>query len=153
MTAHDPYVRPHAGLPALAHADGNRRRNLLVGAATLAFVLLTVLQSLDPEKYFFYAHQDRSQWRHPTLAVAVFCAIVVTEGAFLAFALRTGPGTRPWLRRLIALVLFAPWVLFSSMILMHQPAFVGLHALWTWLAELLLVVMFLSAVVRPPNRS
>ncbi len=133
-----------------------------VALATLAAVAFDIYLSLDPNKYFFYSPEDRQEWVYSTTSVAFVCLTMIAEAALAlaAFVLR-----RPralWLRCLFALILLAPWALFSTMFVIHMPGYTLFHHLWVWLVTLSLAVVAICSAARrlylrwrggPPNNS
>jgi hypothetical protein len=118
----------------------SRIKNRAIAAATIAVIAVSVWVSFVPDYYHFFHHEaGRAQWQHPTAAVLIVCALYLAEAFFIAKATRLDQ--RLWLRASLAAVLFLPWLVYSTMTVMHAPPFWYIHMFWTWLLELVLLLV------------
>ncbi len=124
----------------MRHSSTNLRYTKILAVATLLAIANIIRLSLNPDNYFFYQSDNRLDWTHPTLGVTFICLIVTTEGLF-AWLTLFGPVPKSNLaRRLTGLILFAPWVMLSSMFVVHAPVHVLFHILWVWAIAICLLI-------------
>jgi len=107
---------------------------------TVAAIALAVVFSLDPGRYFHYAVEDSQPFEYHPGQVAVQCAFMALEAAFLHGVWFASLWSSAWLRALVGLVLFAPWTALMTMTIMHAPGYVGVHIAWAWLISLALLL-------------
>jgi hypothetical protein len=143
-----PYSPPAAKLGVLPPARRWRLWSRIAFALiTLAVVALAVHWSLDPNRYFSYAHQDRSEWRYQVGPVIIICSFIAAEGVLAAYALTA---TRPqslWVRCLMTLVPLGLLSALGVMMVMHAPSHYHLHAIWALALTLIVACAFVAAVV------
>lgn len=115
--------------------------------AGLATVCLIVWFSLDPNKYFYYRSQDRSQWTWPGAGVALTVITTMVE-AIVAYVVVRPSAWRVWQRALLATPFAVPWTLWQSRFVVHMPGYYLLHLVWLWGLLFFLALAFaVSAVV------
>lgn len=144
-------VYPPPGTEVVTSARNRRVRlatKIAIALMTLAVIALAVSWSLNPQRYFFYAHQDRSQWVFQPGPVAIVCSLILGEGALLGYVFTA---TRPraiWVRCVMVLFALAPLSALSVMTVMHAPAYFHLHVIWVWALTLLVICTLGLAVAR-----
>ena len=142
-----PYSPPAAELGVLPPARRWRLWSRIVFALiTLAVVALAVHWSLDPNRYFSYDQQHRSEWHYQVGPVIIVCCFIVAEGALAAYVLTA---TRPqalWMRCLIALVPLGLLSALGVMMIMHAPSYFHLHSIWVWVLTLIVAGAFIAAI-------
>lgn len=141
------YSPPAAELGVLPAASRWRLWTRIAFALiTLAVVALAVHWSLDPNRYFSYDQQHRSEWRYQLGPVIIVCSFIISEGVLAAYALTA---TRPrvlWVRCLIALVPLGLLSALGVMMIMHAPSYYHLHARWALVLTLIVACAFVAAV-------
>lgn len=113
---------------------------VLVGFVTVAGI---VAQSLDPEAYFYYATQDRSEWSWPVKGVVLISIMTVLETLAGYAVLRRSGRWRVWRRALLALSALIPLGVLLLAMVIHMPGYYLLHLTWLWM---LIAVLFVSGV-------
>jgi hypothetical protein len=116
----------------------------VVAGLALAF---DIYLSLDPERYFFYWPEDRAKWLYDFRPVAVYCAIMLAEGAIACAAIVARRPQFLWLRSLLGLAVLVPWAWYSTMFVVHMPFYILFHHVWVWLLVLCLAAVFVVSVV------
>ena len=142
-------VYPPPGAELLTSARNRRVRlatKIAIALMTLAVTVLAVSWSLDPQRYFSYAHQDRSQWIYQPGPVAIVCSLFLGEGVLLGYVFTATRPRAMWVRCVMVLCALAPVSALSAMTVMHAPAYFHLHVIWVW-ALTLLVLCTLGVVV------
>ena len=81
-------------------------------------------------------------------ALPQMAALALAELAVLYLVLAPGSAVRSVWRAVVALLMFAPWTLFSLFMTMHAGGIVGLHALWLLVVDLGIVVVLVARIVK-----
>jgi len=131
----------------------------IVALPTLAAIGFAVYLSLDPNNYFFHWPEDRERWVYHPGSVAVVCAFMLAAAALTLLALISPRPRALWLRCLLALTFLGPWALFSTMFVVHMPAYSLFHHLWVWLLVAVLLLVAVGSATKqlyrrlrgPPN--
>ena len=120
----------------------------LLAAMTLGSTGFAVYLSLDPSLYFFYGHEDRSLWAHPTGHVAFVCSFLLAETVLFSVVLLARRPARLWLRAILGLSVLGPWAFITSLGFIHMPGYVVFHNLWLWLLLLVLALVQVASLAK-----
>lgn len=135
---------------------------VLFSATTVAAVGYAIHLSLNPDLYFFYRQEDRSRWVYDAGSVAFICGAMILESALACLALVASRPRDLWVRCAAGLLFLGPWAYFSTMFVIHMPAYTLFHHLWAGSLVLLLAVCLVGSIVwqlvrkfrgGPPNNS
>lgn len=118
--------------------------------ATIALMVRDFLvDPFDPARTGTAAYGHNHEGALPSFAVWALCELVV-----LHLVLAPGSATAGVGRAVVALLLLAPWALFSLMLAMHAGGVIVLHALWVVaLAAGSLVVLLVRIARRARGRA
>ena len=122
--------------------ESRTRKVIALGftALTLFALAMAVRLSLDPNNYFFYDSADRARWVYDPGSVALVCSVMLVESIVACGIMVLRAPRALWLRCIVGLALLTPWACFSTMDVVHMPAYFLLHHLWVWLLVLALFV-------------
>jgi hypothetical protein len=119
------------------------------GIAALCLVAAVVISrsSLDPQQYFRYGDKPALPIRDPTGTVAFVVGVISLEGGILYLLLRPWQAGWPWPRALVALLIFTAWLWLCSVVVVHAPGYVLLHAVWVFALVVFLAANFLGSLL------
>ncbi|HEY0136057.1 MAG TPA: hypothetical protein VGB85_18350 [Nannocystis sp.] len=117
---------------------------VVLGIATLAAMYMNWRgDPFDPtlEGTARYGHNHEG-------ALSQIASLVLAELVVLYLVLAPGSAARSIGRAIAALLLFAPWTLFSLLLTMHAGGIAALHALWLMAVDLGIVVVLVARCVK-----
>lgn len=131
----------------------SRLAALVVVVCTAAAVAWAFRLSLDPRQYFSYGPEHAALWTWDPTDVLMVCSLMTLAGALLAWSVAASKPKLLWLRTLIAGAVVVPWAWYSSLAVIHMPAYILLHHAWiilvsVVLALLTIVSLALAAIAR-----
>jgi hypothetical protein len=117
-------------------------RLLIRGPATIVISSM-ILVSLDRTTYSFRRLDDRLEWRHPTVGVAVMAGLTIAEAVIVLLVFERARRRRLWASALIGLAILVPWGCALGLAIIHGPGFYIVHFLWVWVLIAVLAITVL----------
>jgi len=119
-----------------------------IGALCLVAIIIIARSSLDPDQYFSYHPEEPAKpIVNPIAGVAFIVAVLSAEAAVLYFLLRPWQPGWPWHRALAAFLVFSGWLFLCTLVVVHAPGFVLLHAIWVFALVVGLALNLLGSVI------
>ncbi len=119
--------------------------NISFLALPLMSVAITLYFGTNHEYYHFHPYRNYQEGEFPFYHIFAICLIIIVESFVLWLIIRPSTFRYSWLRLLIGLLLFTPW-LFLCIYTVGTgiPGFFIWHIIWVFFIESMIILHFLG---------